>query len=100
MMRCRRTTALLCAALLLTHLSAVAGEEEIILKEGTGRDLVASNCVLCHSLDYIPMNAPLMTGSKWEATVRKMIDKMGAPIGEADAKQILQYLTTSYAAAQ
>ena len=47
------------------------------------------------------MNAPVMTDARWEATVRnKMIDKMGAPIGEADVKPILQYLSTSYAAAK
>ncbi len=100
MMRPGRTAGLICTALLLTHAGANAGEEEITLKEGAGRDLVARNCVLCHSLDYIPMNAPVMTGARWETTVRKMIDKMGAPIGDADAKQILQYLSASYSAGQ
>jgi mono/diheme cytochrome c family protein len=99
-MRSRRTTGLIGTALLLVHSGARGGEEEISLKEGTGRDLVARNCVLCHSLDYIPMNAPVMTDARWEATVRKMIDKMGAPISEADAKQILQYLSASYSAAK
>jgi mono/diheme cytochrome c family protein len=100
MMRPTQTAALICTALLLAHSGARAGEEEISLKEGVGRDLVARNCVLCHSLDYIPMNAPVMTDARWEATVRKMIDKMGAPIGDADAKQIVQYLATSYSAAK
>jgi hypothetical protein len=99
-MRRSRRTAGLGAALLLIHAGASAGEEEITLKDGAGRDLVVRNCVMCHSLDYIPMNAPVMTDARWEATVRKMIDKMGAPIGEADVKPILQYLSTSYAAAK
>jgi hypothetical protein len=96
----RRTAGIVGAALLLLHTGARAGEEEITLKDGASRDLVARNCVLCHSLDYIPMNAPVMTPARWEATVRKMIDKMGAPIGEADVKPILQYLSTSYVGAQ
>ncbi|RPH53154.1 MAG: cytochrome c [Lysobacterales bacterium] len=99
-MRRSRRTAGLGAALLLIHAGASAGEEEITLKDGAGRDLVVRNCVMCHSLDYIPMNAPVMSDARWEATVRKMIDKMGAPIGEADVKPILQYLSTSYAAAK
>jgi hypothetical protein len=100
MMRSRTTAGLISAALLSMHAGANAGEEEITLKDGVGRELVARNCVMCHSLDYIPMNAPVMTDARWEATVRKMIDKMGAPIGEADVKQILQYLSTSYVAAK
>jgi cytochrome c5 len=96
MTRLAQAAGLLCSALLLIHSGARAGEEQITLKQGVGRDVVARDCVMCHSLDYIPMNAPVMTGAKWEATVRKMIDKMGAPIGDADVKPILEYLSTAY----
>jgi mono/diheme cytochrome c family protein len=100
MMRPAQTAVLACAALLLVNSGASAGEEEITLTQGAGRDLVVRNCVMCHSLDYIPMNGPLMTRARWEATIRKMIDKMGAPISDADAKQMLEYLSASYSAAQ
>lgn len=73
-----------------------AGEETIVLIDAPGRDLTAARCVTCHSLDYIPMNAPVMSGGSWEKTIRKMIDKFGAPIPQDDAAQILSYLTAHY----
>jgi hypothetical protein len=73
---------------------ARASELDIRLKEGVGRDLTAARCVLCHSLDYIQMNAPVMNRAGWEKSVRKMIDVFGAPITEDEAKQIVAYLET------
>jgi sulfite dehydrogenase (cytochrome) subunit B len=75
---------------------ALAGEESIHLIDAPGRDLTATSCVTCHSLDYIPMNAPLMSRASWEKTVHKMIDKFGAPIRPEDVDQILAYLTSHY----
>ena len=45
--------------LLLTFFAATAtaGENQILLKDRPGRDQVIANCSLCHSLDYITMNA-------------------------------------------
>jgi sulfite dehydrogenase (cytochrome) subunit B len=83
-----------CAA--LVHGRSAAGEETIQLIDGPGRDLTATSCVTCHSLDYIPMNAPVMSRAGWEKTIRKMVDKFGAPIEPGDADQILNYLTTHY----
>jgi cytochrome c5 len=74
----------------------IAGEESIHLVDGAGRDLTAAACVTCHSLDYIPMNAPVMSRASWEKTVHKMIDKFGAPIRPEDVEQILAYLTAHY----
>jgi sulfite dehydrogenase (cytochrome) subunit B len=73
-----------------------AGEESIQLLDGPGRDLAATACVTCHSLDYIPMNAPVMSRASWEKSVHKMIDKFGAPIRPEDVDQILAYLTAHY----
>lgn len=86
------------AALLLASAFVQAGEEQIRLADGPGRDSTATHCVTCHSLDYIQMNAPLMSRATWQKSVRKMIDKFGAPIDEADAAQILDYLSEHYAA--
>jgi mono/diheme cytochrome c family protein len=73
-----------------------AGEQSIQLVEGAGHDLTAAACAICHSLDYIPMNAPLMSRASWEKTVHKMIDKFGAPIKPEDVDQIVTYLSEHY----
>lgn len=82
--------------MLVLAAAAQANESQVALREGDGRDAVSLNCVLCHSLDYIPMNSPVMTPERWQATVRKMIDRMGAPITEPDAQVILRYLSEYY----
>jgi hypothetical protein len=51
---------------------------------------------MCHSLDYIPMNSPFLDRKGWEASVNKMIKVMGAPIAEADAQKIVDYLAGQY----
>jgi sulfite dehydrogenase (cytochrome) subunit B len=73
-----------------------AGEESIRLVDAMGRDTTSAHCAVCHSLDYIPMNAPLMDRTAWEKTVQKMIGRFGAPIDEAAARDILDYLATHY----
>jgi mono/diheme cytochrome c family protein len=83
-------------ALLVVAFPAEAGEESITLKDGAGKDLVEADCAACHSLDYVEMNAPFLDQKKWEATVKKMIDRFGAPIAEADAAAITEYLTANY----
>jgi hypothetical protein len=42
------------------------------------------------------MNSPFLNTAQWEAEVAKMINAFGAPIGEADAKAIADYLTANY----
>ena len=69
---------------LLLALPATAGEESIMLKEGAGKGVVEANCGGCHSLDYIETNAPFLDQKKWEATVRKMIERFGALLGGGD----------------
>ena len=78
--------------------SARAGEESIHLTDGAARDVTVVSCVTCHSLDYIQMNALSMNRASWQKSVRKMIDKFGAPIGEADAARIVDYLSEHYSA--
>jgi cytochrome c5 len=89
---------LMCAVLSVTTTAiAHANEEEAIrLKDGAGRELTAARCVICHSLDYIPMNAAVMSRADWEKSIRKMIDRFGAPVTEDEAHQILDYLAQQY----
>ncbi len=64
------------------------------LKAGEGKDKMAL-CGICHSLDYITMQ-PAFSRAQWAATVAKMIKVMGAPVTDADAKIILDYLVRNY----
>jgi len=84
------------ALLLFAAAPALAQESQLRLRDGPGRALVEANCVMCHSLDYIPMNSPFLDRKGWEASVNKMIKVMGAPIAEADAQKIVDYLAGQY----
>jgi sulfite dehydrogenase (cytochrome) subunit B len=66
------------------------------LAGGSGRDLTVSRCIVCHSLEYIPSNAPAMNRTGWEKTIQKMRDRFGAPITQEEARQILDYLAADY----
>jgi len=65
------------------------------LKPGPYVEVVRGNCSACHSTDYI-VRQPASDAKKWEAEVQKMIKVYGAPITEADAKAIVEYLATAY----
>ena len=80
----------------IVALPAVADESQIQLKEAPGRDKVEGNCAACHSLDYIQMNSPFMNATTWDAEVTKMIKAYGAPINDADAAAIKEYLKANY----
>jgi len=84
------------AALMLGVLPARADEKPVALKKAPGLDKVEANCGACHSLDYIQMNAPYPNAALWDAEVGKMIKAYGAPITDADAAAIKDYLTKNY----
>ena len=75
---------------------ALAQEKPVQLKQGAGLDKVERNCAACHSLDYIQINSPFLNAAGWGATVTKMIKAFGAPIDDADAKVIADYLKANY----
>ena len=75
---------------------ALADEQAIQLKKADGLDKVEANCAACHSLDYIAMNSPFPNAALWDAEVTKMIKVFGAPIDDADAKAIADYLKKNY----
>jgi mono/diheme cytochrome c family protein len=80
----------------LLALPALADEKPVQLKKADGLDKVEANCQACHSLDYIPTNSPFLNPAGWDAEVNKMIKAFGAPIEEADAKAIADYLKKNY----
>jgi len=84
------------AIMLGLAMPALANEKPIQLKKADGLDKVEGNCAACHSLDYIQMNSPFPSAATWDAEVTKMIKVFGAPIDEADAKAIGDYLKKNY----
>ena len=70
--------------------------DDVKLKPGPGLDKVEANCQACHTLAYIPMNSPFLNTAGWDAEVAKMRGPYGAPIDDADAKAIADYLKANY----
>jgi mono/diheme cytochrome c family protein len=91
-----RTYVVVLTATLLALPVAASAEQAIKLKPGTGLDKVEANCQACHTLAYIPMNSPFLKPAGWDAEVIKMIKAYGAPIDDADAKAIGDYLKANY----
>ncbi|CAO4177943.1 SorB family sulfite dehydrogenase c-type cytochrome subunit [Methylorubrum populi] len=102
-----RTTRSSLAALVLIAISAASSAEAgpvsydlppdpAKLRPGPGLEVVEANCLTCHSPDYIAMQPPKKGHAFWAAEVTKMINVYGAPIAEADAKAITDYLAATY----
>jgi sulfite dehydrogenase (cytochrome) subunit B len=87
---------LLISGMVVVFSLAARAEEPVTLKDGPGRDIVEGYCGACHSLDYPRINARFLNRKGWETEVDKMIKAYGAPIGNADAKTIVDYLTANY----
>lgn len=71
-------------------------EDTARLKPGPGAEVAEAHCLSCHSPDYIAMQPAKKGHDFWAAEVNKMIKVYGAPIEEADAKAITDYLTATY----
>lgn len=73
--------------------------ERTELKTGLHSEIVAANCVTCHSWDYVTIQPPLPRAA-WKATVTKMRTTFGAPFAENQIDEIVEYLTKTYGAEQ
>ncbi len=71
-------------------------EETAKLRPGPGVEIAEAHCLTCHSPDYIAMQPARKGHAFWTAEVTKMIKVYGAPIEEADARAIADYLAASY----
>ena len=69
--------------------------EKPALKQTVGVELVVGNCRLCHSVDYVATQPPLLR-AQWMATVEKMRGKFGATIPTNQVPAIVDYLTINY----
>jgi len=72
-----------------------ADNDYATLKPGLHSELAQTQCQFCHSTDYIVMQ-PGGDAKQWDAVVAKMVKVFGAPLSEADAKAITEYLATTY----
>jgi mono/diheme cytochrome c family protein len=79
--------------------AALADESQVHMKEAPETMTLVANCSGCHSLDYVQMNSKFMKRAGWEAEVHKMVAVMGAPVSDADAAQLVDYLTREYGVA-
>ena len=86
----------LAGLVVLMAMPALADDLTITLKKAPGVDKVEANCQACHTLAYIPMNSPFLNAAGWTAEVTKMIKAYGAPVDDADAKAIADYLAKNY----
>jgi len=95
----RASRVALVAALLLT-VTGLSHADEAALKLAPDADasLVQSRCSVCHSVDYIQMNAAILKRAGWEAEVKKMIKVMAAPIPADEVDRIVDYLVKHYGA--
>lgn len=50
---------------------------------------------MCHSTEYVAMQPP-MPRKFWEAAVKKMKEKFGAPTPDAQVAALVDYLTVNY----
>jgi hypothetical protein len=98
-------TTLFLAALTAIVTGAIADEvtialpaETAALRPGKGLELAQANCMVCHSVDYIQTQPP-MPRKFWEAEVKKMREKYGAPTPEDTVPTLVDYLTATYGVA-
>jgi hypothetical protein len=67
------------------------------LADGPGLPLAQANCLTCHSSEYISTQPP-MPRAFWEASVKKMREKYGAPVPDGDVQKLVDYLASTYGA--
>src|SRR5579872_137267 len=65
------------------------------LADGEGKDEVAYNCALCHSLSYITMRPPI-SAQNWAHEVNMMRGFYGASMSDSTAQKIIEYLGSHY----
>jgi sulfite dehydrogenase (cytochrome) subunit B len=70
--------------------------ETATYRPGAGVQQAQTFCITCHSADYIAIQPP-MPRKFWEATVKKMKEKYGAPVPE-DLTPLVDYFTANYGA--
>ena len=60
-----------------------------------GYQKAQQNCTACHAAQYM-QTQPASSQAWWEAEVKKMKNVYGAPVPEADMKDIAEYMYSVY----
>jgi mono/diheme cytochrome c family protein len=60
---------------------------------GPHADAINNNCLGCHSADMV-LDQPPMPRAKWQAVVDKMRSSYKAPVSDADANAVVDYLAS------
>ena len=87
--------AALCAFVHAAGVTFTLPPETARLKPAPGAELAASQCLLCHSADYIATQ-PRLSRAVWKSEVVKMRQKYGAPIPTNSIDEIVDYLAKNY----
>ena len=66
-------------------------DDPVELPEGPGRAAVLENCGACHSPSML-LQQPKVPRAKWEAIVTKMRKVYKAPVDDAAASQVADYM--------
>ena len=90
--RCLRAVFMLACCLVVT--GTLQAQDSDALPEGEGRQLVVDQCGACHPLSTALVKKA--SRDEWEETMDRMIEIYMAPINEADAATMLDYLTAHF----
>ena len=71
--------------------------ETAAFKPGPGVEAAKTQCLLCHSADYVSTQ-PRLPRAFWKVNVEKMKAKFGAPIPADKVDTLVEYLATTYGA--
>ena len=63
--------------------------------DGPNVKVVTQNCLACHSADMV-LDQPLLPRATWAAEVTKMRNVYKAPVSDADAALIVDYLAATH----
>jgi len=88
------------ASFLIVGLLAATGRfslppESAALKTRPGVELANSQCLLCHSADYISTQ-PRLSTAQWRSVVVKMQTKYGAPVATNQIDNLADYFARNY----
>lgn len=70
--------------------------DSAVFPDGPNVKIVNQNCLACHSADMV-LDQPLLPRAGWAAEVTKMRNVYKAPLSDADANLIVDYLAATHA---